>query len=116
MGEPQNKTGTGRNADGTLRKGAKLNPGGRPKENEMFRERARKAVDEHVLDAWVSEVTPDEAGERGKDWVKCSELLVAYGYGKPASAPEDNDALRDAGRPLEGMTAADIVKELRSGK
>jgi hypothetical protein len=54
-------------------------PGGRPKENAEFRTRARKAVDAHVLDAWIAEVE-----SQGESWVKCSELLAAYGYGKPA--------------------------------
>lgn len=110
MGEPQNKPGTGRNADGTLKKGAKLNPGGRPKENEMFRERAKKAVDEHVLEAWISEVA-----NRGDGWVKCSELLASYGYGKAPAAPEDNEALR-AARPLADVSADVILAALRQRK
>lgn len=78
-------------------KGQTGNPGGRPAVNPVFRDRARSAVDQHVLDAWVAEVTPDKEGKRGPNWVKCSELLAAYGYGKPPSAPEDNEALRDGG-------------------
>lgn len=102
MGNPQNKPETGRNPDGTLKKGAKLNPGGRPKENEMFRDRAKKAVDEHVLEAWIAEVK-----DRGDGWVKCSELLAAYGYGKPPAAPEDNSALA-----ASGNGSPDWVKKL----
>lgn len=110
--QPQNKPETGRNPDGTLKKGAKLNPGGRPKENEMFRERAKKAVDEHVLQAWIDEVV-----NRGDAWPKCSELLAAYGYGKPASAPEDNDALRESGSRLPpGLTAEQVVSIARGEK
>lgn len=68
-------------------KGRSGNPSGRPRVAEEFRERARTAVDEHVLDAWISEV---ETG--GKDWVRCSELLAAYGYGKPTPPFEQADA------------------------
>lgn len=53
--------------------------GGRPSIPEAFREKARKIVDELVLARWQEEV--DSLGEH---WVKCSELLTAYGYGKPA--------------------------------
>lgn len=83
------------------------NPGGRPKNSPILRERCQRAVDEHVVDAWVNEVVT-----QGPDWVKCSELLAAYGYNKPASAKEDNEALRDA-RPLAGKTAAEILAAMR---
>jgi hypothetical protein len=99
MGDPQNKPSTSRNPDGTLKKGtAALNPGGRPKLDANFRDRAKKAVDEHVLGAWIEEVV-----NRGDAWAKCSELLAAYGYGKPPAAPEDNEALRDSGARLSGV-------------
>lgn len=90
-------------------KGVSGNPGGRPKENEMFRDRAKRAVDEHVLQAWIDEVVT-----RGDAWPKCSELLAAYGYGKPASAPEDNAALALSGRPLADATSESILEALRS--
>ena len=64
---------------GRFVKGQVANPLGRPKVAEEFRAKARKAVDAHVLAAWIAEV--ESAGEH---WVKCSELLAAYGYGKPA--------------------------------
>lgn len=59
------------------------NPGGRPKVVEEFKLRARRVVDEHVLEMWEKEVS-----KKGKDWVKCSELLVAYGYGRPTQSLE----------------------------
>jgi hypothetical protein len=105
MGKPQNKPATSRNPDGTLKKGAALNPGGRPKLDAVFRERAKKAVDEHVLQAWIDEVV-----NRGDAWPKCSELLAAYGYGKPPAAPEDGDALRESGNRLPaGLTAEQVL-------
>lgn len=83
------------------------NPGGRPKLREHVRERSAAAVDEHCVAAWIEEVVT-----RGDDWVKCSELLAAYGIGKPGSAPEDLDALK-ASSPLSGATTEAILKAMR---
>ncbi len=80
---PQNKPATGRDEAGRLLPGAKLNPGGRPKEDIAFRARARKAVDEFVAQKWIDEVERD-----GPDWLKASELLAAYAYGKPSQSLE----------------------------
>jgi hypothetical protein len=49
-----------------------------PKINVEFRARARKAVDDLVLTKWMNEVYTG-----GREWVRCSELLASYGYGKP---------------------------------
>lgn len=92
-GLADNRTATGRGEGKRFVKGQSGNPAGRPKVNELFRDRARKAVDEHVLEAWVAEVE-----SQGEHWVRCSELLAAYGYGKPSSAPEDLQAVKDSGR------------------
>lgn len=84
-----------RNKSGRFQKGKSGNPGGRPKLAEEFKARARQAVDEHVLQAWIDELEVTErpikvgnreivVSKRGDNWVKCSELLAAYGYGKPA--------------------------------
>lgn len=79
--KPEIKPVTGRDEKGRLVPGVSGNPGGRPKSVEEFRSRARKAVDKHVLEMWQTEVS-----KKGKDWVKCSELLAAYGYGRPTQA------------------------------
>ncbi len=81
-------------------KGQSGNPGGRPKLVDALRERALKAVDEKILEAWIDECTEREREvmtlegpvvvvERGKNWVKCSELLAAYGMGKPVQPTEN---------------------------
>lgn len=57
------------------------NPGGRPKKRRPLAARCRRIVDEHVVDAWLNEVE-----KRGPDWVACSKLLAAYGYGRPTQA------------------------------
>lgn len=75
-----------------FQKGQSGNPGGRSPINVDFRARARRAVDEHVLSRWIAEVE-----SQGDEWVRCSELLAAYGYGKPSSAPEDLDAVKVSG-------------------
>jgi len=89
---PDNRSKSGKKANATsFKPGQSGNPGGRPKLRELVRERSAKAVDEHVVEAWIQEVVT-----RGDDWVKCSELLAAYGIGKPQSAPEDLEAVTSA--------------------
>lgn len=92
-------------------KGVSGNPTGRPKVVEEFRQRARKAVDATVLDAWVREVE-----QMGDEWVRCSELLAAYGYGKPSSAPEDLQAVRDSGGALTLLTREELLAVARGDK
>jgi hypothetical protein len=86
----------------------KGNPGGpgRPKAFSEFREKARKAVDEHVLKRWISEVET-----MGEHWVKCSELLASYGYGKPVQPVEHGD---NEGGPLN-LTSTVIVLPPKDG-
>lgn len=57
------------------------NPGGRPKKHAPLVERCRSIVDDQVVDAWAEEVR-----KHGPDWVACSKLLAAYGYGRPIQA------------------------------
>jgi hypothetical protein len=108
--------GANRRPDGRFGAGNRANPGGRPKELEEFRKKARSAVDEHVLQAWVDEVQVKprprvtltgtiEVLERGEHWMKASELLAAYGYGKPAQPVEHSGA---DGEPI-GITV-NLVK------
>lgn len=85
--------------------GVSGNPSGRPKVVEEFRQRARKAVDEHVLGRWIQEVVQD-----GPEWMRASEMLAAYGYGKPSSAPEDLAAVREGGASLSVLTRDELLK------
>ena len=95
-----------RNENGTFAEGN--SGGGRPRGLKELRLRARDVVDRHVIAAWEKEII-----EHGEHWVKCSELVTAYGYGKPPSAPEDHEAQKEAFRPLADATSADILAALR---
>lgn len=64
-------------------KGKSGNPSGRPKIREDLKARCIRLVDDLVIDSWVKEVQA-----LGPEWVRCSELLAAYGYGKPAQMVE----------------------------
>ena len=92
--------------------GPSPNPGGRPKTEPAFRLRARKAVDAKVIARWEREVD-----ENGPDWLRCSELLVAYGYGRPSQAIEFAGT-----SPLETrfdfslLTQAEMIEVARSGR
>jgi hypothetical protein len=58
--------------------GNRANPSGRPKVAEEFRAKCRRAVDAKCIAAWINEIET-----MGDEWVRCSELLASYGYGKP---------------------------------
>ncbi len=70
----------------SFKPGQVANPAGRPKGNPAFKMRCRTVVDSVCFDAWKTEVE-----NKGDNWVKCSELLAAYGYGKPGSADDAGD-------------------------
>ena len=88
-------------------KGQSGNPGGRPKIPSEFKTSCRKAVDEHVLTAWINEVVT-----HGKEWVRCSELLASYGYGKP-SQPIELDATTLDDKSLR-QAVAEIVEQWKN--
>lgn len=70
-----------------FKKGQSGNPGGRPKVAAELKARCLKAVDEKVIKAWIAEI--DAMGDH---WVKCSELLAAYGLGKPTQPISGEDS------------------------
>lgn len=110
MAENNAKAAKPRGPGRPFQPGQSGNPGGRPKLREHVRERAANAVDEYVVDAWIREVV-----EQGEDWVKCSELLAAYGIGKPGAAPEDLEAMK-GNNPLAGLTTEQILAVARGGE
>ena len=62
--------------------GKSPNPGGRHRIAEQFRSDCRD-FSPTVREAWQNEVSM-----RGPNWVKCSELIAAYGMGKPVQPTE----------------------------
>lgn len=106
---------------GQFKKGQSGNKGGRPKVVEAFRAKARKAVDKHVLKAWTDEVeikkrkrfTPMgievEYEGKGPEWMRASENLAAYGYGKPSPIADDGDKCACGGNGGEARPAAVFV-------
>lgn len=71
---------------GRFAPGVSANPAGKPAGVAAFRLKARVKVDELVIDAWVAEIQG-----RGPDWMKASELLTAYAYGRPVVAVSGPD-------------------------
>lgn len=109
MTTPQKPKAVERGPDGRIVKGSgAINPGGRPKGYAEFREKCRAHSDASI--ATLVAALSDE-----KLCVQAAQTLLAYGWGKPATAPEDLDALRDAGpaAPKELVLAA--LESLRKG-
>lgn len=99
--------------------------GGRPKLAEELRARCLKAVDEHVLTYWLDEVTEREreiitpAGPmtmvcRGSHAAKCSELLAAYGMGKPMQPTESKIDVTHRGEWNLDKMSPDELRHLRA--
>lgn len=98
MSGPGNRPKTGTQ----FKPGQSGNPNGRPKVADAFKERCRKAVDERVIDAWISEVA-----SLGDNWMKASELLAAYAYGRPTQAVEHSGG---DGEPLSIQIIRKVAK------
>ena len=88
-----------RDGNGRLLPGSTLNPGGRHNTPLMFRKYCRRIVDEKVIKAWE-----EELDARGDYWVKCSELLAAYGYGSPKQVLK----IEDDERPAASLTTDEL--------
>lgn len=86
-------------------KGKSGNPSGRPKVAISFRLSCREAVDKDCFPLWVKEVQTN-----GKNAMKASELLAAYGYGKPTEYVVV-DATVAAVDPKEVEIAKQIIRE-----
>jgi hypothetical protein len=106
MAKPENKRPVERRKDGTIAPGASGNPGGRPKGYADFREKCR----EHT-DASIARLVAALSDERL--CVQAAQTLLAYGWGKPSSAPEDNEALKGL-NPFEGMTPEELAAYLKA--
>lgn len=81
---------------------ARINRGGRPADYGEFRElcRTKSPAAVQALEAAL--------GEGGAAAVAAARVLLEYGYGKPSSAPEDLEAVRDAGVGV--LTREDMLR------
>lgn len=79
------------------------NPGGRPGGYAEFRALCRNKTAE-AIDTLTAAL-----GEGGAVAVAAARVLLEYGWGRPAAAPEDLEAARD-GHPLSALT----LEELRA--
>ncbi len=100
MSDFANKPETKRGNPNWVKGGSSPNPTGRPRSVDEFRLKARAVVDELVLQAWEAEVR-----NMGDNWLKASELLAAYGYGKPTQGIEVSDVTKS---PAKELTADDL--------
>lgn len=89
-----------RDEKGRFGLGNTANPGGKTHMHHTFTWRCRSAVNETVIDAWIDEVVT-----RGPHWVRASELLAAYGYGRPSEKLKVEDATMETRLPREILDA-----------
>ncbi len=93
-------------------KGKSGNPGGRPKVSDEFKAKARKIVDDLVLQKWEQEIRSE-----GEHWVKCTELVTAYALGKPAQAVEVSGDLKNTHEVGDSITnLITAIRKSRGGK
>lgn len=88
--KPENRKPVERRQDGTVAKGYSLNPGGRPKGYAEFREACRERSPRAL--AALERALDDE-----KLCVQAAVALLQHAWGRPPAAPEDLEALREAG-------------------
>jgi hypothetical protein len=78
------------------------NPGGRPGGYAEFRGLCRKKTAEAI------DTRTAALGEGGAVAVAAARVLLEYGWGRPSSAPEDLEAVRE-GNPLAGLTREQLL-------
>jgi hypothetical protein len=89
---------------------ARINRGGRPGDYGEFRALCRSKSPESVA------ALVDALGEGGAPAVAAARVLLEYGWGKPASAPEDLDAVREGGGNVLGVLTQEQLMEIARGK
>lgn len=100
--QPGGATGKG------WRPGQSGNPSGRPGGYAEFREMCRSKSPQAV------EALEGALTEGGPSAVAAARVLLEYGWGKPASAPEDLDAVREGGgNALAVLTRDELLKIAR---
>ena len=85
-------------------KGVSGNPSGRPADYGAFREMCRAKSPQAVA------ALEDALANGDASSVAAARVLLEYGWGKPASAPEDLDAVRESGgNALAVLTRDDLL-------
>ena len=90
-GEGQGSQPANRTEQGRFKPGVSGNPQGRPGGYAEFREMCRSKSPAAV------EALEGALTEGGPSAVAAARVLLEYGWGKPSSAPEDLDAVREGG-------------------
>lgn len=97
-----------RTEQGRFKPGVSGNPEGRPGGYAEFRELCRSKSPAAVT------ALEDALGDGGPSAVAAARVLLEYGWGKPASAPEDLDAVREGGgNALAVLTRDELLKIAR---
>jgi hypothetical protein len=100
---------------GTWKPGESGNPNGRPKASYVLKNKCQRVVDQYVVEAWEEEVK-----NKGPYWVRCSELLTAYAYGKPIAEEAEREpptvTVTLTTEKAEELAKAPLTAELPSGQ
>lgn len=84
-------------------KGKSPNPGGRPKGYAEFRELCREKTPE-AMEALVSMLS-----KRDSTAAMAARTLLEYGWGKPQSAPEDLEAVKEGGGGVTLLSRSELL-------
>lgn len=110
-GEGQGSGPAIRTEQGRFKPGVSGNPNGRPGGYAEFRDLCRSKSPQAV------EALEGALTEGGPSAVAAARVLLEYGWGKPASAPEDLDAVREGGgNALAVLTRDELLKIARGGE
>ena len=101
--QPGGATGKG------WRPGQSGNPSGRPGGYAEFREMCRSKSPAAVA------ALEDALGDGGPSAVAAARVLLEYGWGKPSSAPEDLDAVREGGGSALAVLTRDELLAIAKG-
>ena len=104
------KQGRHRGNPAWVKGGPSPNPDGRPGGYAEFREMCRSKSPKAV------QALEDALGDGGPSAVAAARVLLEYGWGKPASAPEDLDAVREGGGSALAVLTRDELLAIAKGE